>query len=71
MVTNKTTSMPFAQKGELVKRPGASEFLPWQEDVPIVLKVKARRVPGWGMNGANAGDVPSSPVHIDSPETLG
>jgi hypothetical protein len=69
IVTNKTTSMPYAQKGELVKQPGASEFLPWQEDVPIVLKVKARRVPEWGMNGANAGEVPASPIHNDSPET--
>jgi len=69
MIANKPSSMPFAQKGELVKRPGANEFKPWQEDVPIVLKVKARRVPEWGMNGANAGAVPSSPVHTDSPET--
>jgi hypothetical protein len=36
----------------------------------MVLKVKARRVPGWGMNGANAGEVPASPVHTDSQETL-
>jgi hypothetical protein len=70
MITNKISSMPFAQKGELVKRPGANDFLPWEEDAPMVLKVKARRVPGWGMNGANAGEVPASPVHTDSQETL-
>ena len=70
MIINKTTSMPFAQKGELVKRHGASEFAAWQEDVPMVLKVKARRIPQWGMNGSSAGEVPQSPVHTDSPETL-
>lgn len=66
---NRISSMPFAQKGEPVKAPGTSTFTPWQEDVPIVLKVKARKVPKWGMNGANAAAVPVSPVSTDSPET--
>jgi hypothetical protein len=70
MTTNKISSMPFAQKGEPVKLAGATEFTPWQEDVPIVLKVKARHVPQWGMNGANAAAVPVSPVSTNSPETL-
>jgi hypothetical protein len=54
----------------MVKRAGASEFAPWQEDVPLVLQVKARKVPQWGMAGASAAEVPLSPVHTDSPETL-
>jgi hypothetical protein len=70
MTSNKISSMPFAQKGEPVKGPGANEFAPWQEDVPIVLKVKAKHVPQWGMNGANAEAVPVSPVNTSSPETL-
>jgi hypothetical protein len=70
MIVNKISSIPFAQKGEPVKTAGASEFTPWQEDVPIVLKVKARHLPQWGMNGANAASVPVSPVKTDSPETL-
>ena len=53
-----------------MKLPGADEFIPWQEDVPFVLKVKARQVPQWGMHGANAAAVPLSPVNADSPETL-
>ncbi len=48
MITTKTTSMPFAQKGEFVKRPGASEFLPWQEDVPSCSKSR----PGAFLGGA-------------------
>jgi hypothetical protein len=70
MITNRISSIPFAQKGEFVKRAGSNEFAPWQEDVPIVLQVRARRVPQWGMAGASAAGVPSSPVHTDSPETL-
>lgn len=70
MITNRIGSMPFAQKGELVKRAGSNEFAPWQEDVPVVLRVKARKVPQWGMVGASAGEVPLSPVHTDTPETL-
>jgi uncharacterized protein len=70
MTTNKISPIPFAQRGELVRVAGATEYTPWPEDVPIVLKVKARQVPQWGMNGANAGEVPLSPVKTDSPETL-
>jgi len=53
-----------------VKLAGANEFYPWPEDVPIVLKIKARQVPQWGMNGANAAEVPLSPVKTNSPRTL-
>ena len=69
MVANKISSMPFARKGEPVKLPGTTAFVPWQEDVPLVLTMKARTVPQWGMNGANAGDVPVSPVRTTSAET--
>ena len=70
MVVNKISSMPYAQKGEPVKIAGAREFLPWHEDVPMVLKVKARHLPTWGMNGANAAAVPVSPVKTNAPETM-
>ena len=70
MTFNKISSMPFAQKGEPVRSPSSTEYLPWQEDVPIVLKVKAHLVPQWGMNGANAAPVPVSPVHTKEPETI-
>jgi uncharacterized protein len=70
ITTSKISSMPFAQKGEFVKRPGATDFAPWQDDVPMILHVKARKVPHWVMAGASADEVPSSPVHTDAPETL-
>ncbi|HTB96990.1 MAG TPA: beta-L-arabinofuranosidase domain-containing protein [Terracidiphilus sp.] len=70
MTTSPISSMPFAQKDEPVKLPNANEFAPWRQDVPIVLQFKARRVPQWGMKGANAAPVPVSPVSTDSPETF-
>jgi len=70
VVMNRISSMPFAQKGEPVKAGGSSEFVPWAEDVPLVMRVKARLVPEWGMHGANAAPVPLCPVRTDSPETV-
>lgn len=70
MTRNKISSMPFAQKGEPVRVAGSTEYLPWHEDVPMILKVKAKLVPDWGMNGANAGPVPASPASTDQPETM-
>jgi hypothetical protein len=70
VTTHGISSMPFAQKGEMVKRPGMTEFAPWLEDVPMVLRVKAKQVPQWGMAGGNAAPVPVSPVQTNSPETV-
>ena len=70
IIRGPVSSMPFAQKGEMVKEPGASEFAPWREDVPMILRVAARKVPSWGLVGASAGPVPVSPVKTDSPETM-
>jgi hypothetical protein len=70
MSFHKISSMPYAQKGEPVRAPGSTEYLPWPEDVPIILRVKARLVPEWGMNGANAAPVPASPVSTNQPETV-
>lgn len=36
----------------------------------MILKVKAKLVPQWGINGANAAPVPASPVSTREPETV-
>lgn len=66
---NSISELPFARKGEPVFLPGAddfapwtNDFTPWTEDVPVVLKMKARRVDNWGMDGPVTGDVPLNPV---------
>ncbi len=70
MTFNKISSMPFAQRGELVRAAGSTEYLPWQENVPMILRVKAKVIPQWGMNGGNATPVPVSPVSTNQPETV-
>lgn len=70
MTFNKISSIPFAQKGEPVRAAGSTDYLPWHEDVPMILKVKAKLVPQWGMNGGNAAPVPVSPVSTRQPETV-
>jgi len=70
IVTGAISSLPFARTGEPVWLPGASDFIAWSEDVPLVLKVKARRVPEWGMDGASAAPVPASPVNVTTEETV-
>jgi len=64
------SKMPFAQRGEPVFLPGAMDFVPWDQDVPLVLKVKARRISNWKMDGANAGDVPLIPIASDKEEIV-
>jgi uncharacterized protein len=70
IVHSKISSIPFAQKGEPVRAAGSTEYLPWHEDVPMILKVKAKLVPQWGMEGGNAAPVPDSPVSTKDPETV-
>ncbi len=66
---NDIGALPFAQKGEPVWLPGADRFRTWEDDVPLVIEMKAVKVARWGMKGANAGDVPASPVTATGEET--
>jgi hypothetical protein len=61
--------LPFARKGEPVWLPGATAHTPCTEDVPVVIVVKARKIPTWGMDGASAADITQSPIAVDTPET--
>jgi hypothetical protein len=69
MTTNKISAIPFAQKGEPVWNSRKHRYAPWNQDVPIILKMKARKVPQWVMAGPNAGPVPASPVHAAAEQT--
>lgn len=53
--------LPFARKGEPVFLAGAKDFVTWQDDVPVVIKMKGRLVDNWTMDGGNAGDIPLKP----------
>ncbi len=69
MSTNKISACPFAQKGEPVWNSRKHRYTAWNQDVPMILKMKARKVPQWVMDGANAGPTPASPVHGAADET--
>lgn len=62
------SKLPFARKGEPVFLAGATGFSDWTEDVPMVIKMKAKKVDNWVMNGGNAGDVPLSPISASNEE---
>jgi hypothetical protein len=47
------------------KTPGYQPFEP--EAAPLVLKVKARRIPGWRAEGRMVGPVPASPAEAEGP----
>ena len=69
LTTNNISACPFAQKGEPVWNPNSLRYETWTEDVPMILKVKARKVPQWVMDGASAGPTPASPVKVATDET--
>jgi hypothetical protein len=56
------SKVPFARQGEPIFLPGADDFITWTDDVPVVIKMKARRVDNWTMDGPVAGNVPLLPV---------
>lgn len=56
---------PESSVDRSVGSPGERPFSP--EDAPVELAVEGRRVPGWTLDGNDAGDVPSSPVVADEP----
>jgi hypothetical protein len=55
-----------AKSFEVVERPLADVF--FRPDVaPVELKVKARKIPGWGMEKGSAAPPPPSPAATDQP----
>jgi len=51
----------------VVRRPGKVPFA--QESSPVVLKLKGRAIPGWGLVKNSAGETPLSPAASDQPDT--
>ena len=76
VVTSPVGPVPFAQKGEPVSLKigdgTQAKYVrePYAKAEPIVLKVKARRLPGWKMHPqwASADDPPISPASSDEAE---
>lgn len=48
-----------------VRKPGKYPFA--NESAPVVIKLKGRRIPAWGMESNSAADTPQSPVRSSEP----
>ena len=60
-------SLPFADYGEPVFVPGSAAHVPWQQAAPLLLRIRARRLPEWGMDGHSAADPPAGPFEAGGP----
>lgn len=73
VVRNPVGALPFAQKGEQVYlRRGERKYEPVisAEDAPVVLKVKGRRLPQWGMGEIQVAGAPRNSPSIWGKENL-
>jgi hypothetical protein len=68
VVTNPVGKYPFGDHGDLIYNPSSNGFDTLNQNPPVVLKVKAKKVPAWVMNENNAGLTPYSPVQTSEPE---
>jgi len=53
---------PFSDKGELIYSDEERKYKPWNEEAPVVLEVKGKRIPQWKIENNSAADPPLSPV---------
>jgi hypothetical protein len=70
IVNNPIGRYPFGDKGDLIFNAGSNGFDTLNQEPPVVLKVKAKKLPGWTLDGANAGLTPYSPVQSAEPEEM-
>ena len=60
---------PFADKGDPIyvdKQPASPP--PYEQNPPVVLLAKGRRLTQWGLKDNSADDPPESPANSDQPE---
>lgn len=57
---------PFGDRGDMVYWDQWDTHVSWQHEAPIVLRVPARKIPGWDLKNNSADDPPTSPVQVDT-----
>ena len=65
---NPIQKYPFSDKGELVYDETMDQYFSWNYEAPIVLTVKGKRIPKWGLKNNSADVVPQSPASSNGPE---
>ena len=53
---------PFAAPGDMVWSEDSARYVLWQNEVPVVLRARGFRIPGWGIRNNSADIPPPSPV---------
>jgi hypothetical protein len=65
---NRIGRFPFADQGDLVYLEEKDGFVLWEEEAPVVLYVKGKRIPEWQLKKNSADDPPVGPVVSKEPE---
>jgi len=64
VVTNPIGKYPFGDQGDPVYNATTGSFDTLSQNPPIILKARGKLIPGWVMEGSNAGPAPYSPVSL-------
>ncbi len=67
VVNNPIGKYPFGDRGDLVYNPSLNAFDTLDINPPIMLRVKGKKIPGWGIVNNSAGPVPYTPVESVEP----
>jgi hypothetical protein len=59
---NKIQKYPFSDVGDLVYDNGGNAYVDRNHEAPLVLSIKAQRIPEWGLQNNSAGVPPKSPI---------
>jgi len=57
---------PFGDRGDMIYWDQWDTHVTWQHEAPLVLRVPAKKIPGWGLKNNSADDPPPSPAAVDS-----
>jgi uncharacterized protein len=59
---NPLSQFPFADKGDMIWSSDSGKYIVWNQDAPVIIKVKGMKIPEWTMKNNSADVPPLSPV---------
>jgi hypothetical protein len=59
---NPVSQFPFADKGDMIWSSDSGKYIVWNQDAPVIIKVKGMKIPEWTMKNNSADVPPLSPV---------
>jgi hypothetical protein len=62
VITNQPGIYPFADKGDLVWSSDSSRYITWEQDAPVLIKLRGMKIKEWTIVNNSADDPPLSPV---------